>query len=547
MKRITLAAALLLTACSAEAQNSAYGPPSEVQDLYEVAIAPSADRIQADIQTLVDFGTRHTLSETESDTRGIGAARRWIFEEFEKISAECGGCLEVIYVSDTIEGERRIPEPTEVVSVLAIQRGTTDPNRYVMMSGDIDSRVTDPLNGTYDSPGANDNASGMAGTIEAARILSKRKYAGSIIYAGLSGEEQGLFGGKIVADYALAEGWEIKGVLNNDMISNITGIDGVTNNSTVRVFSEGTRANETEAEARSRRFTGGEVDSPSRNLARYVKAQGDQYLTNLDIMMVYRLDRFGRGGHHRPFNVVGIPGIRIMETHEHYDRQHQDLRIEGAMILSLKDKDQISPIYDADYLFNDTANTVRLAVDQIYAGLQSSHYSVTVISDTALEIRTTSETSVKELRLNNILFDFGHRKIDLNKLFNIRDARRFYGDTMDGVDSVYAAKLTALNAITLAGMAGAPPFPANVEATGAVRPSAKLTWETPENADNLAGYRVHWRLTTEPEWTHSRFIGKVNEWTFENLVIDNYFFGVSAVAEDGSETPVVFPGAAGRF
>lgn len=454
MKRITFAVALLLTACTAEAQNKTYGPPSEVQDLYDIATAPSAARIQTDIQTLVDFGTRHTLSEVDSDTRGIGAARRWIFDEFTKISEECGGCLEVMFIGDTISGERRIPDPVAVVSVLAIQRGTLDPNRYVMMSGDIDSRITDPLNGTDDSPGANDNASGMAGTLEAARILSKREFAGSIIYAGLSGEEQGLFGGKIVAAHALKEGWDIKGVLNNDMISNISGIDGVINNSTVRVFSEGTRANETEKEARDRRFTGGEVDSPSRNLARYVKAQGDQYLTNLDIMMVYRLDRFGRGGHHRPFNAVGIPGVRIMETHEHYDRQHQDLRTEDGIV---------------------------------------------------------------------------------------------YGDTMDGVDSVYAAKLTALNAVTLAGMAGAPPFPANVEATGAVRPSAKLTWETPDNADNLAGYRVHWRLTTKPEWTHSRFIGKVNEWTFENLVIDNYFFGVSAVAKDGSETPVVFPGAAGRF
>jgi len=454
MRKLLLASAALLMACTAQAQKSDYGPPSEVQDIYSIAIEPSAERIQADIQTLVDFGTRHTLSETVSETRGIGAARRWIFEEFEKISAECGGCLEVIYVSDTIEGKRRIPEPTDVVSVLAIQKGTIDPNRYVMMSGDIDSRVTDPLNGTSDSPGANDNASGMAGAIEAARILSKRKYAGSIIYAGLSGEEQGLFGGEIVAAHALEQGWEIKGVLNNDMISNISGIDGVINNSTVRVFSEGTRANETEQEARSRRFTGGEVDSPSRNLARYIKDMGDQYLTNLDIMMVYRLDRFGRGGHHRPFNAVGIPGIRIMETHEHYDRQHQDLRMENS---------------------------------------------------------TT------------------------------------YGDTMEGVDSAYAAKLTALNAITMAGMAGAPPFPANVEATGAVQPSAKLSWDTPDNAGNLAGYRVHWRLTTAPEWTHSRFVGKVNEWEFTNLVIDNYFFGVSAVAKDGSETPVVFPGAAGRF
>ena len=462
MRRITalLAAtsfSITLSACAPNAHSAnAKAPPSEVLDIYNIAAEPSSERIISDIQTLVDFGTRHTLSETESETRGIGAARRWIFAEFEKISQDCGGCLEVIYVSDTIEGQRRIPEPTEVVSVLAIQRGTLDPNRYVMMSGDIDSRVTDPLNGTSDSPGANDNASGMAGVIEAARILSKRKYAGSIIYAGLSGEEQGLFGGEIVAAHALNEGWDIKGVLNNDMISNIAGIDGVIDNSVVRVFSEGTRANETPEEARTRRFTGGEVDSPSRNLARYIKSQGDQYMTNLNIKMIYRLDRFARGGHHRPFNKVGIPGVRIMETHEHYDRQHQDLRVENG---------------------------------------------------------------------------------------------RPYGDTMDGVDGPYAAKLTALNAITLAGMAGAPPFPKNVEASGAVKASATLKWESAAGkaASNLMGYRVHWRETTAPEWTHSRYVGDVTEWEFKNLVIDNYFFGVSAVSKDGYETPVVFPGAAGRF
>ncbi|MGB0906986.1 MAG: M28 family peptidase [Maricaulaceae bacterium] len=453
LKAILVSSAIAFTANAAHATSNNVAPPSEVLDLYDVAIEASPQRIQSDIQTLADFGTRHTLSETTSETRGIGAARRWIFAEFEKISKECGGCLEVMYVSDTIEGKKRIPNPTEVVNVIAIQRGTLDPNRYVMMSGDIDSRVTDPLNGTSDSPGANDNASGMAGVIEAARILSKREYAGSIIYAGLSGEEQGLFGGEIVAAHALEKGWNIKGVLNNDMISNIAGIDGVIDNSVVRVFSEGTRANETPEEARKRRFTGGEVDSPSRNLARYVKAQGDQYMVNLDIKLIYRLDRFGRGGHHRPFNKVGIPGIRIMETHEHYDRQHQDLRTE--------------------------------------------------------------------------------------------DGRKF-GDTMEGVDADYAAKLTGLNAITLAGIAGAPPFPVNVEATGAVKASAKLSWAmTPSK--NLAGYRVHWRETTEAEWTHSRFVGMTSEWEFKNLVIDNYFFGVSSVSTDGYETPVVFPGAAGRF
>jgi len=446
--------ALALFTSTSYAHDISNAPPSEVMEIYDIATEPSPERIRSDIQTLVDFGTRHTLSETESQTRGIGAARRWIYDEFKAISKDCGGCLEVIYVSDTISGERRIPEPTEVVSVLAIQKGTIDPNRYVMMSGDIDSRVTDPLEGRSDSPGANDNASGMAGVIEAARVLSKREFAGSIIYAGLSGEEQGLFGGAIVAQHALDKGWNIKGVINNDMISNISGIDGVIDNASVRVFSEGTRANETEDEARSRRFTGGEVDSPSRNLARYIKAKADQYMTNLNVMMVYRLDRFGRGGHHRPFNKVGIPGVRIMEVHEHYDRQHQDLRTEN--------------------------------------GIE-------------------------------------------------------YGDVMEGVDETYAAKLTALNAITLAGMAGAPPFPANVEASGAVQPSAKLKWEKPNNSGNLAGYRVHWRLTTEPEWTHSRYVGDVTEWEFTNLVIDNYFFGVSAVSKDGYETPVVFPGAAGRF
>ncbi|MGB6228547.1 MAG: M28 family metallopeptidase [Litorimonas sp.] len=451
MRSLLLGGAVALLSGPAFAQA---GPPGEVETLYDIATAPSAKRIRDDIQTLVDFGTRHTLSETESDKRGIGAARRWIFDEFNRIGADCGGCLEVIYVIDTVEGERRIPEPTEVVSVLAIQRGTTDPNRYVMMSGDIDSRVTDPLDGTSDSPGANDNASGMAGAIEAARVLSQYEFPGSIIYAGLSGEEQGLFGGQIVAAYAKQQGWDIKGVLNNDMISNIRGIDGVIDNTSARVFSEGVRYVETPEEARLRRFEGGEVDSPSRNLARYVKAMADQYMVNLDMMMVYRLDRFRRGGHHRPFNEAGIPGVRIMETHEHYDRQHQDLRTEDGIV---------------------------------------------------------------------------------------------YGDTMDGVDADYAAKLTGLNAIVLAGMAGAPPFPANVEIEGAVQPSAKLTWDTPENAANLAGYRVHWRLTTEPEWTRSRFVGDVNEWTFDNLVIDNYFFGVSAVAEDGSETPVIFPGPAGRF
>jgi len=421
----------------------------------DLVSAVSAKRLEADIRKLVGFGTRHTLSLTESDTRGIGAARRWIANEFRRISGECGGCIEVMMISDTVTG-RRITEPVEIVNVIAIQRGTLDPDRMVMMSGDIDSRVSDGMDAISDNPGANDNASGMAGAIEAARVLSKHRFPGTIIYAGLSGEEQGLYGGQIVAAHALEHGWKLKAVLNNDMIGNISGINGVTNNSIARVFSEGTRYVESKEEARIRRFSGGEVDSPSRNLARYIDRMADEFLPNLDVMMIYRLDRFGRGGHHRPFNEVGIPGVRIMETNEHYNRQHQDIRVEN--------------------------------------GIE-------------------------------------------------------YGDVIAGVDFDYARKLTALNIVSLAGLASAPPFPANVEISGAVSPSTTLSWTLPKGqaAQRLLGYKVYWRLTTEPQWTWSREVGMVDSYTLENIVIDNYIFGVASVSEDGYESPVVFPGPTGSF
>ncbi|QCZ92379.1 M28 family metallopeptidase [Salinimonas iocasae] len=428
----------------------------ETDKLHNIVADVSADRIEQDIEKLVGFGTRHTLSETESDTRGIGAARRWIKQEFEAISKECGGCLEVMFVGDTISGEKRIPEATEVVNVVAIQRGTTDPDRYVLMSGDIDSRVSDVMDATSDSPGANDNASGVAGTLEAARVLSQHKFNGSIVYAALSGEEQGLFGGKILAKKAKEENWRLKAVLNNDMIGNIEGVNGVINNTTARLFAEGTRVTETDDEARTRRFTGGEVDSPSRNLARYIDKLADDFVPNLDTMVVYRLDRYGRGGHHRPFNDLGYPGIRIMETNENYERQHQDLRNENGVE---------------------------------------------------------------------------------------------YGDTLDGVNFDYAAKLTSLNAVSLAAMSWAPAPPAKVKIEGAVKPSTTLSWQAADSDQNpqLAGYKIYWRYTDAPQWQYSKFVGDVTEATLENVVIDNYFFGVASVSEDGYESPVVFPGAAGSF
>jgi len=300
-------------------------------DFYAIIEEISSQRIKKDVTTLANFGTRHTLSDTLSNTRGIGAARRWIKTEFEKISKLCKGCLQVRYQKDLVKkgtGDR-ITKDVWVVNVLAIQKGSKYPNRYVIMSGDIDSRVSLPNDFTSDAPGANDNASGMAGTIEAARVLSKYTFENSIIYVGLSGEEQGLFGGKGLAKHAKKEGWDIIGVFNNDMIGNIKGIDGVVSNRDFRIFSEPVPATETEKERKSRRFYGGEVDGISRQLARYVYKTTKEYMPEMNPMLIYRLDRFGRGGHHRPFNDAGFAGIRIMEAHENYNQQHQDIRVEN--------------------------------------------------------------------------------------------------------------------------------------------------------------------------------------------------------------------------
>ena len=302
-------------------------------DFYQIINQTNASRIENDIKILANFGTRHSLSDTISNSRGIGAARRWIKSEFDKISKNCNNCLEVFYQKNyyTEDDGPRIVKPVWINNVVAIQKGRKFPNRFIIMSGDIDSRISDPNNYTSDSPGANDNASGMAGTIEAARILSKYNFDNSIIYVGLSGEEQGLFGGKGLANFAKKRKWDIIGILNNDMIGNIEGVDGVIDNRTFRIFSEPTPPTETENERNARRFYGGEVDGISRQLARYIYKNVKKYMPEMNPLLIYRLDRFGRGGHHRPFNDLGYAGVRIMEAHENYNRQHQDIRNENGI------------------------------------------------------------------------------------------------------------------------------------------------------------------------------------------------------------------------
>lgn len=423
-------------------------PPPVDPRVYAIAAAPSAARVEADIRTLVGFGTRNTLSDTLSQTRGIGAARRWIKAEMDRISQACGGCLEVSFVGAVQEGTR-LPHPVNVVNVVGVIRGTVHPDRYVVMSGDIDSRASNGNDSITDAPGANDNASGMAGVLEAARVLTKYRFPASVMLVGLSGEEQGLWGGQQLAKIAVEKGWDVAGVLNNDMIGNVQGIDGIVDNGTFRVFSEPFPTTAEESVIRGYRTTGGEVDGPSRQLARYVDRITSMYFANLDAKMIYRLDRFGRGGHHRPFNDVGIPAVRIMETHENYTRQHQDVRTENGVA---------------------------------------------------------------------------------------------YGDVIEGVDFDYAARLTAVNAAVLASMAWAPPSPKNVQIGGAGQPSTTLVWDAVDDPD-LAGYKVYWRDTTAPQWEHSRFVENVTEFTLENVIIDNWLFGVASVGKDGNESVVVFPSA----
>jgi hypothetical protein len=415
-----------------------------------VDITPDPAALEATITRLVAFGTRHTLSDTSSEVRGIGAARRWVGARFAILSEGCAGCLVIDTPQATVTGAR-IPKPSVVQDVLAIQRGTSDPGRVVIISAHIDSRVSDPLNATSDAPGANDDASGVAAVMESARLLSGRKFPATIVYAVLSGEEQGLYGGQILADYAKAKGWRVEAVLNNDIVGNTHGQDGRVEDHVVRVFSEGTRANESPAQAAERRRNGGESDSPSRNLARFIQQISEENRPSLIVREIWRADRFSRGGDQAPMQAAGFPAVRITEGDENYTRQHQDVRTEDGVA---------------------------------------------------------------------------------------------YGDVIAGVDFTYLAKVTRIDALTLAALASAPPPPLDVKITGAVTADTTLSW-TP--VPGASSYRVWWRDTVEPSWTHSRDAGNTTSLTLKGVNIDDYDFGVSAVAADGMQSPVEFPGIVGAF
>jgi Zn-dependent M28 family amino/carboxypeptidase len=313
----------------------------------------SAQRIQTNIEKLVSFGTRLTLSAQDADSiaagHGIGAAREWIRSEFESYSRDCGGCLEVKTDSFVEQPADRIPKPTTITNVYAVLKGTQDPKRTVLVTGHYDSRDSDTFDPTGAAPGANDDASGTAVSLECARVLSKLKFPATIIFLTVAGEEQGLNGSHHFAQMAKTAGWNIEAVLNNDIVGGDRSPGQ--NPGVVRVFSEGVPVAATEAELRMIRGLGGESDSISRELARYVAETARTYGTEVKPLMIFRLDRYLRGGDHYSFNQAGYAAVRFTEFRENYNHQHQDVRTEGGV-----EYGDLPKFVDFDYV----ANVVRV-------------------------------------------------------------------------------------------------------------------------------------------------------------------------------------------
>jgi hypothetical protein len=409
--------------------------------------APSQPRLRADVERMVAFGTRHTLSTTTDPRRGIGAARNWAASRFQEIARGCGGCLRVERISRRFTGPRA-PNGVMVEDVLGIQPGR-DPDRVVIVGAHIDSRVTGDTDATSDAPGANDNASGVALVLEAARVLSKRQYDATIVYAVFSGEEQGLWGATLLADTARARGWAVSAMLNNDIVGNSVGQGGVRDATHVRVFSEGIRAGEDLVAQQRRRAEGGEDDGPSRALAKAIDGVAETLPGGLDVFLDRRPDRFGRGGDHEPFLAAGYPAVRFSVANENWDRQHQDLRTENG---------------------------------------------------------------------------------------------RVYGDTVEGMDFAYLARVTAINMAVADRLAAAPAAPATAAIAGALSRDTQVSWAPVPGA---ARYRVRWRRNDRQDWGASRDVTGTTT-VLEDTPVDDHFVGVSALSADGAESLVTFAGRAAR-
>lgn len=415
----------------------------------------SAQRIQSNIEQLVHFHTRSTISAQDTQSiasgKGIGAARKWIKRELERYSQECGGCLEVKTDSFTIGPAERIPGPTVITNVYAVLKGTdsSNANRVVLVTGHYDSRRTDVLDASGFAPGANDDASGTAVSLECARVLSKMKFPATIIFLTVAGEEQGLDGSHHFAELAKASGWQVEAALNNDIVGGDRNPQQDTH--VVRVFSEGVPLTMNQSALRMMQDIGGENDSPSRELARYVAETARTYATGVKPMLVFRLDRYLRGGDHISFLEQGFPAVRFTEYSENFNHQHQNVRTENGVE---------------------------------------------------------------------------------------------YGDLPKFVNFDYVANVARVNAATLASLAAAPAPPQNVRLLAdSLQNGSTLTWNPPAGAGH-SHYEVVWRLTTSPEWEHSKDVGNETRVTLP-LSKDNVIFGVLASDGKGHRSLPVVP-APGR-
>ncbi|MEJ7677798.1 MAG: M28 family metallopeptidase [Segetibacter sp.] len=354
--RKTLLFTLLLYTTSLFAQTIIQRDPVIEQMVKEV----SSDSLQSYIRRMVSYGTRSTISAQTDKKRGIGAARNYVLSKFNEYAKQSGGRLTAVIDTTTIAADgKRVDVSTLLGNVMATLKGTDNVDKRIfIISGHLDSRVTDVMNRIADAPGANDDGSGVAAVIECARIMSKRSFPATIIFVAVSGEEQGLLGSGYLAGKAKKEGWNIEGLLNNDIMgSNNSSETKIIDNTRLRVFSEGLSAYELEKNAAAIRSLGLENDGRSRQLARYVKETGERYVDNLEVVMIYRNDRFLRGGDHTPFVQNGFAAVRLTEMNENFEHQHQDLRTEKGIRYG-----DLPEFMDFEYLRKNTAvNLANLA------------------------------------------------------------------------------------------------------------------------------------------------------------------------------------------
>jgi hypothetical protein len=320
----------------------------------------SSDSLRSYIEQLVAFGTRHTMSSITDSKKGIGPAREWVVRKFNEFARYSNGRMTALVDTTTLEPDgKRINKKVNLGNAMAVLKGTdTSDKRIYLISGHLDSRVTDVMNTTADAPGANDDGSGVAAVIECARIMSRASFPATIIFVAVSGEEQGLLGAGFLAGKAKQENWQIAAVLNNDIMgSNNSNETNIIDNTRLRVFSEGLPAYELDKQAAAIRNLGAENDGRSRQLARYVKEVGERYVDNIEMVMIYRNDRFLRGGDHTPFVQKGFAAVRLTEMNENYEHQHQDIRKEKNIQYG-----DLSAFMDFEYLRKNTAvNLATLA------------------------------------------------------------------------------------------------------------------------------------------------------------------------------------------